>query len=339
MDYVTNQYCEALKDYFTMSHGHLINGLRIMVIVLAGEVDFSSQTKERLTKLCNIGWGDINPLYQAFRKIFKNNQEYFSAHVARLNEYAESLMNISTLELIKQQLGGELGNTKRSKSKVPDNVADALSTNRKECELFIIEGDSAGTQLKAARNNKIHALLKLRGVPLNAINLDINTMLENEEMKSIVLAINCGVEEWHDTSDPRYGKIIIAADADVDGLRIASLVSGIIAKKMPFLIREGMVYIVETPIYQQDGKYIYPSDDVDKLLDRRRPFRRFKGLGELSIQDAKYTMLDPETRRLKQLTMEGAIEALEILTSTSARKELIINSGTLIDPYNLGIYA
>ena len=132
----------------------------------------------------------------------------------------------------------------------------------------------------------------------------------------------------------RYGKIIIAADADADGFKIASLIAGFFAKKITDLIRLGYVYILDSPLYKQGDTYIY-NDEVDKL-DKNKPFTRFKGLGELSPDQAKEVLTGPNAR-LIQLTDENIDDALDLLSSTWSRKQLMTSSKIIIDKYNTGI--
>lgn len=330
-------YSDALSKCYNLGHNYTLNGLKMNVIVMCGEVDFASQTKERCTKLDDLTPNECIPeLSKEFSKIIKANAEIFDGHVARLNEYAESLLQISTINKIKSMIvvAGEEGS--RVRSKIPASVKDAASTDREKCELFIVEGKSAGGTIVKARDRNYQGVIELRGVPMNAINADLDTLLDNEEMKNIISAIGVGVNEHYNMDNPRYGKIIIAADADPDGLRIASLIAGMIAKKMTFLIERGMVYVLETALYRQGDLYIYPGEE--ELLDRSKGFKRYKGLGEINVDEAKIMITNQETRRLRQLTLDNVDHALSLLTSSFARKNLMIDSGVLIDPFNLGIF-
>ena len=328
-------YWSALKSKFGIEHDYITNGLKMLVIVLAGEVDFSSQTKERLVYLSGAKYEDCEPIRSEFKRIFRANEQYFKEHVDRLNAYAESLTKISTITKIKNTIAmsSEMGD--KIRSKVPKNVLDASSANRKECELLIIEGKSAGTQLRKKRDSKTQAIFFLRGKPLNAINADLDTLFANEEMKNIIIAIGCGVNEVHSLENPRYDKVILCADADPDGLYISSLMVGMFAKKMSFLIRNRMVYVLKAPLYKQNGKYYYLGDDMSDF-DKTKPFKRFKGLGEMSEEEVKECIVNKETRRLTCITEEQVQYALELLTSTTARKNLMIERGVLVDKYNVG---
>lgn len=338
LDFVRNSYGKALKDAFNITHNYVMYGYKMLVVVLAGEVDFSSQTKERLSKLCSMTGSEteLKPIFNEFRKIFKakENQDYFLNHVERLQQFADSVTNISAVEKVKRMVNISDGSAK-SVFKVPKSVSDASSKDRHLCELFVVEGQSAGGTIRKVRDSRYQAVFFLRGVPMNGINQDLDVLLNNRELNAIISTIGCGVNEHHSTKNPRYGRIIIAADADTDGGHIAALMAGIIAKKMTFLVEEHMLYVLETPLYKQNGIYIYPGE-ADKLLDRSKPYERYKGLGEIDEPDAKIVICNPEKRRLREVTLDGVRDALSILTRTSARKDLMVKNGVLTDPYNVG---
>lgn len=481
--YAKEAYSQALRNVYNIDHNYLLNGFKMNVIVMCGEVDFSSQTKERCVKLDDLTLNECMPgLIKEFTKVIKDNSELFDNHVARLNEYAASLTKISTINKIKSMIVMSEDEGNRVRSKIPTAVKDASSTERSKCELFVCfkgdtkvhctegefdfveltdminsgvklhtytcntndrsvnrslivnagtvrksdtmikitlsngnsfectkdhmilnddmeyikaeslkkgdnlatyirlddskisvvkseiivydepidtycltvdseyhnfplasgifvkncEGKSAAGTILKARDRKYQGIIELRGVPMNAINADLDALLDNEEMKNIISAIGVGVNEHYNMSNPRYGKIIVSADADPDGLRIASLIVGMIARKMTFLIEKGMVYVLDSALYKQGNTYIYPGEE--SKLDRSKPFKRYKGLGEINVDEAKYMITNPTTRRLKQINLDDVENAIMLLTSSFARKELMIESGILTDPYKLGIY-
>jgi DNA gyrase subunit B len=335
--YAKEAYSQALRNVYNIDHNYLLNGFKMNVIVMCGEVDFSSQTKERCVKLDDLTLNECMPgLIKEFTKVIKDNSELFDNHVARLNEYAASLTKISTINKIKSMIVMSEDEGNRVRSKIPTAVKDASSTERSKCELFVCEGKSAAGTILKARDRKYQGIIELRGVPMNAINADLDALLDNEEMKNIISAIGVGVNEHYNMSNPRYGKIIVSADADPDGLRIASLIVGMIARKMTFLIEKGMVYVLDSALYKQGNTYIYPGEE--SKLDRSKPFKRYKGLGEINVDEAKYMITNPTTRRLKQINLDDVENAITLLTSSFARKELMIESGILTDPYKLGIY-
>lgn len=330
-------YTDALKMVYGITHPNIFCGIRLNVILIASDVDFSSQTKERCTRIENFLFVQMaSQLIPEFKRIMKRNNDEFSSHVERLNEYISSLTKISTINKIKNALATVGSNGARVQSKIPKSVRDAAINDRNQAELFIVEGKSASGSILNTRDSRTQAVFELRGIPMNTINRDLDEIFDNEEMRSLISAIGAGVNEYFDINLARYGKIIIAADADPDGLKIASMVAGMIAKKMTFLIEKGMVYILRSPLFIQDGKFIYPEDTNE--LDQSKPYTRIKGLGELRDDQAETIITNANTRRLYQLTLEDVEHALSLLTVTSARKMLMIDNNIVTDPFNLGLW-
>jgi DNA gyrase/topoisomerase IV subunit B len=220
-----------------------------------------------------------------------------------------------------------LDGSRKADKLVPVNVKTCSSRNREKCELFIVEGKSAAGSVIKARNAEYQAVLSLRGKPLNSAGMDILDILQNEEMKDLIATIGTGVDERFSLDKVQYGKIIITADADPDGANIASLVLGLFFSHMKYLIKAGMVYICDSPLYKQGDKYFY-SDNL-KDVDFNKPTQRFKGLGELNITDVKTTITNSDTRRLTRITEEDMRKALRLITDTYARKKLLMESGVI----------
>lgn len=337
IDCTRKAYSEALKGYFKIYHDHLTPGLRFNVICLSPIVDYSSQTKERCTKINNLWTEDLVPiLAQEFRQIFRDNEQYFAEHVARLNEYADSLTKISAINMVKQVVGTVDGGN-RTRSKLPSSVKDAASNDRLKCELFITEGKSAASTMLKARDPRFHAILPLRGVPLNAINADLDTIMDNEEMRGLITAIGAGVNEYFKLESARYGKIILAGDADADGCKINSMLLGTIAKKMTFLLDDGRVFIAVGPLYVQGNVKVYPGESPNGVIDFSKPFTRVKGWGEASVPQAREWFFNNDTRRLIQVTSHNLEYVFDLLSQSSTRKQLMINNGIIIDKYNTDI--
>ena len=187
------------------------------------------------------------------------------------------------------------------------------------------EGDSAKSSLVKCRNPEIHALLGLRGKPLNTTGLEIEQVLSNQEMKDLISAIGVGVNDYHDMSEVRYGKVIIVADADPDGKNIDALVLGALATHLTFLVNAGCVYVAKTPLYRQNGKYFFD----EKGLDKTKPFSRFKGLGEANPEELEPFVYDKNQRQLIKITMDNWEDARDMLTSASAKKGVMLQRGIM----------
>lgn len=332
---VTQLITNTLKKFFNISHNHISEGLQVFVVALAAEPSFSGQTKENLSGIPGIKLEDQVQLESIIVDLFKANKAALEIHIERLNEYAASVDQIAAIDKVKQlvNISSEKGN--KARSFVPKNVFEASSPNRKDCELYLVEGKSAGGTLVMARNASIHAILSLKGKPMNSVNASYEDLLNNSEMNDLVATIGAGLNIYNNLDNPRYGKVILASDSDPDGAAISALLLGAIGYHMTFLIDAGMVFIADNPLYFQNGKYIYATDDIDKELNKSKPYQRFKGLGEMNPSQLKITMLDPATRRLLKVTREGFDDAMKILTSSNRRRLLMEDAGILIDKYYL----
>jgi DNA gyrase subunit B len=202
-------------------------------------------------------------------------------------------------------------------SSLPGKLADCQLSDPEVCEIFIVEGDSAGGSAKQARERSFQAILPIRGKILNVEKARLHKTLENIEIQALISAIGTGIGEEFDISKARYGKIAILADADVDGAHIRTLLLTFFFRHMQQLIDAGNVYVAQPPLYRvkMDGKYHYVHDD--KALETLRSgnghkkidIQRFKGLGEMDAEQLWESAMNPATRVLKQITLENAAEA------------------------------
>lgn len=330
---VNNVISNMLKKQFNITHNHITEGLQLFVVCLCAEPLYNGQTKGNLSAIPGIKASHQHLIEKPVLDLFKKNSKEIDIHIERLNEYAKSVDQIAAIDKVREMviLAGDKGN--KSRSFTPKQVFAASSPNRLDCELYIVEGKSAAGTLVSARNPSIHAVLPLRGKPMNSVYSSYEELLENSEMSDLVNTIGAGINLVNDLSNPQYGKIIIAADADPDGASIAALILGAIGYHMTFLLDAGMVYIADNPLYFQNGKYIYPGEE--HLLDPNKPNTRFKGLGEMNPSQLRDTMLDPNKRRLLLVNKGGFNDAMSILTSSNRRRKLMEDEGVLTNPYYL----
>lgn len=223
-----------------------------------------------------------------------------------------------------------------SSTVLPGKLADCSSKNVDECEIYLVEGDSAGGSAKQARDRVTQAILSLRGKVINAEKTDIVKFFENKEIKDMITAFGCGTGKDCDPSKARYGKIIIMTDGDVDGSHIRTLLLTFIYKYMRPLIEEGYVYAAMPPLYRvvKNNEAIYLQDDAELAAykDKHRTgnlnIQRFKGLGEMNPDQLKETTMNKDSRRLKQITIKDLEKTSVVFnqlmgSSVTPRKEFI----------------
>jgi topoisomerase-4 subunit B len=297
---------------------------------------FSGQTKERLSSRDAAGFVE-NAVHDGFSL-------YLNQHVDIGEKIAQLAIERATLRLKAEK---QIVRKKITQGPaLPGKLADCASSDLSRTELFLVEGDSAGGSARQARDKDFQAILPLRGKILNTWEVESGQVLSSQEVHDLAVAIGCDPGK-DDISGLRYGKIVILADADSDGLHIATLLSALFLKHFPKLVREGHVFVAMPPLFRVDvGKQVfYCLDEAerDSMLEKieREKIRgavsttRFKGLGEMNPSQLRESTIHPDTRRLVQLTIEaddGTAKIMDMLLSkkrASDRKEWLETKGDL----------
>ena len=282
---------------------------------------FSGQTKERLSsrECASFVSGVVKDSFSLWLNQHTDIAEKI-AELAILN--AQSRLKSSKKVVRKKIVSGPA---------LPGKLSDCTSTDLDQTEVFLVEGDSAGGSAKQARDKEYQAILPLRGKILNTWEVDSAQVLESNEIHDISVAI--GLEpDSNDLSDLRYGKICILADADSDGAHIATLICALFVKHFPKLVKEGHVYVAMPPLYRIDaGKQVFyaldnkEKDAIEKRLvkeNKRQKIQvqRFKGLGEMNPKQLRETTMQPDTRRLIQLTLNNPLQVNQKMDMLLSKK-------------------
>ena len=297
---------------------------------------FSGQTKERLSsrECASFVSGVVKDSFSLWLNQHTDIAEKI-AELAILN--AQSRLKTAKKVIRKKIVSGPA---------LPGKLSDCTSTDLEQTEVFLVEGDSAGGSAKQARDKDYQAILPLRGKILNTWEVDSSQVLDSNEIHDISVAI--GLEpDSNDLSGLRYGKICILADADSDGAHIATLICALFVKHFPKLVTQGHVYVAMPPLYRIDaGKQVfYALDDKEKnaftaklLKENKRQkvqVQRFKGLGEMNPKQLRETTMQPDTRRLIQLTLDHPLQVGEMMDKLLSKKRAADRKSWLEEKGNL----
>jgi len=280
------------------------DGMIAAISVRVVEPRFSGQTKDKLANTECSG-AVTSVVYQLLSKHFEENPKQAKDVIGRAMLAAQARAAAEKARQMTERKGVlSLGG-------LPGKLADCQETDPALCELFVVEGDSAGGSAKQGRNRKTQAILPLKGKPLNVQKADILAALKSEEIQNIVQVLGCGTATSFNIEKLRYHKIILMADADVDGAHITTLLLTLIHTLMPDLIAHGYVYLALPPLFRvSKGKgephWITDEDELDFFFENKDKsswdVQRFKGLGEMNPEQLWHTTMSPETRRLIQVT-------------------------------------
>ena len=305
---------KLLKDTEDNLSGEDIReGLTAIISIKIGEPQFEGQTKQKLGNSEARG---------AVKSILSEKLEIY---LEQNPTVAKMILEKSILAQRAREAARKARDLTRRKSALdgmalPGKLADCSDKNPENCEIYIVEGDSAGGSAKTARDRATQAILPLRGKILNVEKARLDRIYGNAEIKAMITAFGTGIHEDFDISKLRYHKIIIMTDADVDGAHIATLLLTFLYRFMPELIKQGYVYLAQPPLYKLEKNkkvwYAYSDEELNKILnevgrDNSNKIQRYKGLGEMDAEQLWETTMDPEQRVLLRVNMNEE-EASEI---------------------------
>ena len=299
-------------------------GLTAIIHVKLAEPQFEGQTKTKLG----------NTVARSFVQKVCNDQlgDWFERYPGEAKAIVNKAMQAQRARIAARQARDLTRKSAMSSAGMPGKLADCQSGDPEECEIYVVEGDSAGGSAKGGRDSKFQAILPIRGKILNVEKARIDRVLKNNEVQSMITALGTGIHDEFDISKLRYHHIILMADADVDGQHITTLLLTLLFRFMKPLIEAGHVYLAQPPLYKikWDGRnvlpgYAYSDKERDAVIEagiaegRRDPrprdgVQRFKGLGEMNATELWDTTMDPARRVLRQVTVDDAAQADELFS-------------------------
>ena len=302
-----------------LSGDDIREGLTAIVSVKIEEPQFEGQTKQKLGN--SEARGAVDNVVSKQLEIFLEE----NPSVAKVIVEKSALAQRARIAARKARDVARKANLSDNMA-LPGKLADCSDKDPKNCEIYIVEGDSAGGSAKTARSRATQAILPLRGKILNVEKARIDRILGNEEIKAMITAFGTGIHEDFDITKLRYHKIIIMTDADVDGAHIATLLLTFLYRFMPELIKQGYVYLAQPPLYKVEKNkkvwYAYDDNELNGILteigrDGNNKIQRYKGLGEMDAEQLWETTMDPEKRILLRVTMDEAATSEIDLTFTT----------------------
>ncbi len=324
----------VLKNDEKVSSDDVREGLVAVVSVKLTEPQFEGQTKTKL--------GNSEMRNYVSKAMVEHFGSYLEENPAKAKEV---LIKCLTAQRAREAARLARESTRRKSAfestTLPGKLADCSDKNPEFCEIFLVEGDSAGGSAKQGRDRRFQAILPLRGKILNVEKARINRILENEEIKAMITAFGGGMKEDFDETKLRYDRIICMTDADVDGSHIRILLLTFFFRFMRPLIEKGHVYIAQPPLYKATknkvDRYFYSDKELQEYLAEvgKCDIQRYKGLGEMDPKQLWDTTMNPETRTMLKVTMEDAVEANETFTrlmgdNPELRREFIEQNAKLV---------
>ncbi len=318
-----NEYARAnklLKDSEPNLSGEDIReGMTAVISIKIGEPQFEGQTKQKLGN--SEAKGAVDTVVSSQLEVFLEQHP----------QVAKQILDKSIMAQRARDAARKARDLTRRKSALdgmalPGKLADCSDKDPKNCEIYIVEGDSAGGSAKSARSRATQAILPLRGKILNVEKARLDRIYGNAEIRAMITALGTGIHEDFDISKLRYDKIIIMTDADVDGAHIATLLLTFLYRFMPELIRQGHVYLATPPLYKLERNrkvwYAYSDEQLADIIrevgrDQSNKIQRYKGLGEMDADQLWETTMDPEKRILKRVTMDDAQKSAIDVTFTT----------------------
>ncbi|MCL2540864.1 MAG: DNA topoisomerase (ATP-hydrolyzing) subunit B [Nocardioidaceae bacterium] len=299
-------------------------GLTAIISLKIGEPQFEGQTKDKL--------GNSEAKRFTQQVVSEKLGEWLEQNPGEGKEIIRKAQAAATARIAARKARDLARNRKGllGGGGLPGKLADCQSTSPEECEVFIVEGDSAGGSAKSGRDPRVQAILPIRGKILNVEKARIDKVLANQEVQAIISALGTGVHEEFDIEKLRYHKVVLMADADVDGHHINTLLLTLLFRFMRPLIENGYVYMAQPPLYRlrwnkpHEHEFVYSDaernalmrDGIEqgKKLPKENPVQRYKGLGEMNADELWETTMDPDQRLMLQVTLEDAAQADEIFS-------------------------